>query len=211
MEYYSKKSIDEYTSELASKSPVPGGGGTCALVGALAAALGHMVGSLTLGKKKYAAVEPEILRLMEEMGEIQNNLLGLIDRDPVVFEPLSRAYGLPKETPEQQAEKERIMEKCLKDAASVPADTMHACAMAIDLLAEFAEKGTALAVSDAGVGAVFAGAALKGAALNIYINTKYMKDRAYAEKLDHEAEQLLSVYPAKAEFVYNAVSSRLKF
>ena len=96
---------------LASKAPVPGGGGASALVGAIGTALCNMVGSLTVGKKKYAAVEAEISGLMEKATELQNALLELIEKDAEVFEPLSRAYGLPKETEEERAEKARVMRR----------------------------------------------------------------------------------------------------
>ena len=98
------KSCEDFVFALASNAPVPGGGGASALVGAVGIALGDMVGSLTLGKKKYADVQADIERLKERAGEIERELLNLIERDAEVFEPLSRAYGLPKETPEEQAE-----------------------------------------------------------------------------------------------------------
>jgi formiminotetrahydrofolate cyclodeaminase len=105
---------------------------------------------------------------MKKMTEIRNDLISLIDEDAAVFEPLSKAYGLPKETPEQAEEKERIMEKCLKDAASVPVRILDDAAQAVLLLEEFAEKGSKLAVSDAGCGASLCRSAMEGAALNVY-------------------------------------------
>lgn len=209
MEKYCEMKIDDYIAELASKSPVPGGGGTCALVGALAAALGNMVGSLTVGKKKYAAVESQMKELMQNMTDVENELLSLVDRDAVAFEPLSRAYGLPKNTPGEQAYKDEVMEKCLNDAASVPLDIMRASTRAIDILAQFAAKGSAIAVSDAGVGVLFAKAAIEGAALNVFINTKYMKDTANAAEINKEVKSILLAYPPKAQAVYENVLSKL--
>jgi formiminotetrahydrofolate cyclodeaminase len=206
---YTELPVQEYLSELSSNAPVPGGGGTSALTGALAASLGNMVGSLTVGKKKYADVEEDIRRLMKKMTEIRNDLISLIDEDAAVFEPLSKAYGLPKETSEQAEEKERIMEKCLKDAASVPVRILDDASQAILLLEEFAEKGSKLAVSDAGCGASLCRSAMEGAALNVFINTKMMKDRAYAEKLNLHVKNVLEEYTPKAEMVYNSVRERL--
>ena len=181
---FSTVPCDEFVTVLASKAPVPGGGGASALVGAVGTALGNMVGSLTVGKKKYAAVEEEMQELKAKADVLQKELLHLVERDAEVFEPLSKAYGMPKETEEEKAEKARVMEAALKEACSVPVEIMEKCCEAIDLLVEFAAKGSVLAISDAGVGAAFCKAALEGASLNVYINTKSMADREYAESLN---------------------------
>lgn len=196
----------EFVSVLASKAPVPGGGGASALVGAIGTALGNMVGSLTVGKKKYADVEADIIALQAKATELQNELLRLVDQDAVVFEPLSKAYGIPKEDPNRES----IMEAALKDACSVPMDIMRACAKSIDVIAEFAAKGSALAISDAGVGVAFAKAALMGASLNVFINTKSMTDKAYAAGIEKEADELLTKYCALADSIYDSVITRLR-
>ncbi|NLT14918.1 MAG: cyclodeaminase/cyclohydrolase family protein [Clostridiales bacterium] len=201
-----KVSSAEFVSVLASKAPVPGGGGASALVGAIGTALGNMVGSLTVGKKKYADVEAEIIALQAKATELQNELLYLVDQDAVVFEPLSKAYGIPKEDPNRES----IMEAALKDACSVPMDIMRTCAKSIDVIAEFAAKGSALAISDAGVGVAFAKAALMGASLNVFINTKSMTDKAYASEIEAEADELLGKYCALADKIYESVISRLR-
>ncbi|MDR2420772.1 MAG: cyclodeaminase/cyclohydrolase family protein [Oscillospiraceae bacterium] len=198
--------IAEFVELLASKSPVPGGGGASALVGAVGAALGNMVGSLTVGKKKYADVEADIIALQEKTTALQKEFLRLADEDAVVFEPLSKAYGIPKDDPSRG----KIMEDALKLACSVPMDIMRAAARAIDIIAEFAEKGSALAISDAGVGAAFAKAALVGASFNVFINTKAMTDKASAGELNAEANSLLSEYGAKADEIVGSVYSRVK-
>ena len=152
---FTQLSCEKFVEELASKAPVPGGGGASALVGAVGAALGNMVGSLTVGKKKYADVQEDILALKARTDKLQAEFLALVERDAEVFEPLSRAYGLPKDTPEQQAEKTRVMEAALKEACAVPLHIMEKCGEAIELHREFAAKGTALAISDVGVGVIF--------------------------------------------------------
>ena len=171
---FSTTPCNEFVEVLASKAPVPGGGGASALVGAIGTALGNMVGSLTVGKKKYADVEAEIMELKGKCDILQKELLELVEKDAIVFEPLSRAYGMPKNTEEEKAKKAQVMEKVLKDACSVPMEIMEKCCEAIDLIEIFAQKGSVIAISDAGVGAAFCKAALEGASLNVYINTKSM-------------------------------------
>ena len=203
-------SCAEFVRVLATKAPVPGGGGASAMVGALATALGNMVGSLTVGKKKYAAVEEEMWALKDRCDRLQKDFLHLVERDAEVFEPLARAYSMPKNTEEEKAEKARVMEIVLRDACSVPMEIMEKCCEAIDIIAVFAEKGSVIAISDAGVGAAFAKAALKGASLNVYINTKSMADRALAEELNAKCDRMLEEYSGKADAIFDNVLGRLK-
>ena len=207
---FSTVPCNEFVEVLSSKAPAPGGGGASALVGAVGTALGNMVGSLTVGKKKYAAVEEEIYDLKAKCDKLQAELLALVERDAEVFEPLAKAYGMPRETEEEKAEKARVMEIMLKDACSVPMEIMEKCCEAIELIKEFAAKGSALAVSDAGVGAAFCKAALKGASLNVYINTKSMADKEYAAQLNAKADAMLEKYPTIADEIFESVLARLK-
>ena len=207
---FSTVPCNEFVDVLASKAPVPGGGGASALVGAVGTALGNMVGSLTVGKKKYADVEEEMYSLKEKGTKLQEELLRLVERDAEVFEPLSKAYGMPRATEEEKAEKARVMEIVLKDACSVPMEIMEKCCEAIELLEVFAEKGSTLAISDAGVGAAMCKAALLGASLNVYINTKSMKNREYAEELNAKCDAMLEKYPPMADRVFESVLGRLK-
>ena len=207
---FSTVPCNEFVDVLSSKAPVPGGGGASALVGAVGTALGNMVGSLTVGKKKYADVEEEMYALKEKATKLQEELLRLVERDAEVFEPLSKAYGMPRATEEEKAEKARVMEIVLKDACSVPMEIMEKCCEAIELLEVFAEKGSTLAISDAGVGAAMCKAALLGASLNVYINTKSMKNREYAEELNAKCDAMLEKYPPMADKVFESVLGRLK-
>ena len=207
---FSTVPCNEFVEVLASKAPVPGGGGASALVGAIGTALGNMVGSLTVGKKKYADVEEEMYALKAKCDTLQKELLALVEKDAEVFEPLSKAYGMPRNTEEEKAEKARVMEIVLKDACSVPMEIMEKCCEAIELIQEFAAKGSTLAISDAGVGAAFCKAALEGASLNVYINTKSMKNREYAEELNAKADDMLAKYPKMAEEIFESVLGRLK-
>ncbi len=202
-------SIDSFISQLSSKAPVPGGGGASALVGALSCALTHMVAALTVGKQKYAAVEAEMNELLANSEAIASRFLTLMDEDATAFEPLAQAYRLPKETEEQKTEKARVMEAALKSAVQPPLRIMEACADAVRLIAFCAEKGSVVAVSDAGVAASLCRAAVEGASLNVLINTKIMMDRAYADSLNRRARELLAEVTKKADAVYREVTARL--
>ena len=166
--------IEEFTEVLASKSAIPGGGGASALTAALGIALGSMVGNLTVGKKKYKDVEEEIRRQMQQAEVLQRELLLFIDKDAEAFEPLSKAYGLPKETEEQLEYRNKVMEEALLKASLVPLQIMETVLEAIAVLEVMAEKGSRIAVSDAGVGVQFCRSALLGASMNVFINTKLM-------------------------------------
>jgi formiminotetrahydrofolate cyclodeaminase len=200
-----EKSCIEFTNMLASASPVPGGGGASAMVGAIGMALGNMVGSLTLGKKKYADVQEEIIALKGQADSLQTKLLALVQKDADVFEPLAKAYGIPKDDPSRT----EVMEAALKLACSVPLAIMENCCKAIDLHQEFAAKGTAIAISDVGVGVAFCKAALLGASLNVFINTKGMTDLEYADKINRQANAMLATYTVLADDIYAAVARRL--
>ena len=207
---FTKGTCEEFVDVLASKAPVPGGGGASALVGAIGMALGNMVGSLTVGKKKYADVEADIIAMKEKATALQADFLRLVEADAEAFEPLSKAYGMPRETEEEKAEKARVMAIVLKDACAVPMEIMEKCCEAIDVIEEFAAKGSALAISDAGVGEVFCKAALLGASLNVFINTKSMADKEYAASLNEKADKMIADYSKKADEIFAAVNARLR-
>lgn len=200
-----EKNVDRFLAALASKAPTPGGGGAAALCAAAGIALGNMVGNLTLGKKKYADVEEDIKALNAKAEKLRADFLALIDADAAAFEPLSRAYGIPKYDPAR----EELMEAALTRAAGPPLEIMRRCAEAIGLVREYAAKGSALAVSDAGCAAALLRAAMEAAALNVRINTKSMAGREAAGRMNAEADALLGKYGALAEEIYNNVSGRL--
>lgn len=203
---FADKTIKEFVDELASNAPVPGGGGAAALVGAVGIALGDMVGELTTGKKKYADVEEDIQALMAEAKSVKDEFVRLIDADAEAFAPLAAAYGIPKDQPGR----DEIMEEALRNGAAVPMEIMRTCGRALDLIREFAEKGSRLAISDAGCAAACCKAALDSASLNVFINTKSMKNREYAEALNEEADALLAEYNALADEVFGLVAGRLR-
>ena len=196
--------ITEFAELLASPAPVPGGGGASSLVGAIGIALGDMVGALTVGKQKYAGVEPDLRALMAKAQALRVKLLGCIEKDAAAFEPLSRAYGIPRDDPARDG----VMERCLRDAAAAPLEIFDLCCEAIELQKEFAEKGSGLVISDAATGIVFCRGAMYGAAVNVKVNTKLMKDRTYAEKMNAHVDARIETYGKMAEKVYADVYRR---
>ena len=205
-----QKTIEGFLEVLSSKEPVPGGGGASALAGALGNALGQMVANLTIGKKKYADVEAEIKELLGRMQKLQAAFVTLADRDAQVFAPLAQCYSLPSLTEEEKAYKEKVMEERLLDASFVPLEIMeHAVAM-LGILEILGDKGSRLAVSDVGVGVQFIRASLLGAVMNVYINTKAMKNREKAEELNARAGQLIEEGTAWADRIYAKVLDQLR-
>ena len=207
-EKMTQKSCTSFVEVLASKEPVPGGGGAAALVGAIGVALGNM--GLTMGKKKYASVQAEILDLKEQSDNLQKKLLTMVEQDAEVFEPLSKAYGLPTVTEEQREEKTRIMEKVLKEASAVPVEIMELCLEALTVIERFSQIGSKLAISDAGCAAACCRSALNAASLNVFINTKSMSDRDFAEQLNSRTEAMLRDGSEKADHIFNAVRDQLR-
>ncbi len=198
---FAQASCTEFVTVLASNAPVPGGGGASALVGAIGAALGNMVGSLTVGKKKYADVEAEIIALKGKCDRLQKDLLDQIALDAKGFEPLAKAYGIPKDDPNR----DRILEEATMVACQVPMKIMELCCESLDAIAVFAEKGSRLAVSDAGCGAVCVKAALQAASLNVFINTKTLKNREAAEEMNKKCLDMLDKYGALADKIFETV------
>ncbi len=198
---FTQKSCREFVEVLASNAPVPGGGGAAALVGAIGTALGNMVGSLTVGKKKYADVEAEIIALKAKCDGLQTELLDQVPADAVGFEPLAKAYGIPKDDPNR----DKILEDATIVACQVPMKIMELCCEAIEAISVFAAKGSRLAVSDAGCGAVCCKAALQSASLNVFINTKSLKNRAVAEEMNAKANGMLDKYCAMADEIFASV------
>lgn len=203
-------SCKAFLEDLAGSAPAPGGGGAAALVGAAGAALGNMVGSLTIGKKKYAAVEADVLVLNRRATALRKRLEGLVQADADAFTPLAAAYKLPKETPEQQAHKAAVLEAALEGACAVPLEIMSSCCEGIALAAEYAEKGSVMAVSDAGCAALFCKAALQAAGLNVSINTRLMADNARATALNAQADAMLAEFVPQADQIHEKLTHSLR-
>ena len=202
--------IQEFLDVLSSKEPVPGGGGASALAGALGNALGQMVANLTIGKKKYALVEDEIKELAERMKGIQGQFSALADQDAKVFAPLAKCYSLPSGTEEEKAYKAEVMEARLLDASLVPMEIMEKASEMLEIMDILADKGSRMAVSDVGVGVQFIRTALLGAVMNVYINTRSMKNREKAEEMNEKAERLIKEGTEAADRIYQKVLEQLR-
>lgn len=199
-------SCSEFATVLAAKESVPGGGGAAALVGALGTALGSMVGNFTTGKPKYADVEADIVRMLEQGERIRTRLLELVDEDAQAFFPLSQAYGIPKEDPMRT----ETLETCTKNALAGPLEMMKQICLAIEMLEEMGEKGSRMLISDVGCGATLCAAALEAAAMNVFINTKSLQDRAYAQDIEAQCDAMLQTFIPRAQAVASAVMNSIR-
>ena len=195
----------EFAALLASGSPVPGGGGAAALTAALGTALGSMVGALTVGKKSYAPVEEEIEAAMTTLEALRLQLLDMVQKDAEGFEPLAAAYRLPKDAPDRDA----VLEAATLRACQAPVEMMELCCRAMEQVAVMAEKGSRMAVSDAGCGVALLKAGLDAAALNVYINTRSLRNREEAERLNTACRQMQQHNGELAERSYDEVKAAL--
>lgn len=209
MDSFKRTDLTTYLDQLASSSPVPGGGGTAAYTAALGAALGEMTANLSVGHQKDRAQQEELAELLKNLAASRDQLLDLTDRDAKGFLPLAEAMRLPKTTEEEKTLRKAEMEEGLQMAAEVPLQILKETVRVIELLEEVLQKAAASSVSDAGCAAALAEAALKSAALNILINTKYMKDRSRAKRLNTKTYGLLETYTKRAQKIYQNVYERL--
>jgi len=191
---------------LASKASVPGGGGAAALAGALGVALCSMVGNFTTGKKKFVAVEDDVQRMLSEGEALRIRLLELVDADALAFEPLSKAYSIPKDDPSR----DEIMEEATINACQAPLEMISCCGKAMLLLQEMLEKGSKMLISDVGCGALLCKAAMESAALNVFVNTGTLNDRETAEKMEKQVDEALSTYLPMADKISAAVTAYIR-
>ena len=199
----------QFLDELASKAPTPGGGGAAAYAGALAAALAAMVGNLTVGKKKYAAVEGHVRMAVDDLDAMRRQLVDLIDADARAFGPLAACYGMPRDTEEERTSRDAAMQDALVDAIEVPLEIMGVCLEVLEECDYLAENGSRLALSDVGCAVALGRAAVHAASLNVVINVKSVADQARASNyrdrmnaLIRKADELHDkVYPAVIEAI----------
>jgi formiminotetrahydrofolate cyclodeaminase len=204
-----QQTVTDFLDALASNAPAPGGGSVAALSGALGAALVSMVCNLTLGKKKYAAVQDDIAALVAQSEALRHRLTDLLEADVEVYTGVSAAYKMPRKAPEEKAARSAAIQEALKAAAQVPLDVAAACVEVLELCTQTAEQGNLNAVSDAGVAALMAEAGLRSAALNVIINVNAIKDEVFSAKLQGELDALLEGRSALKEEVYDLVVEKL--
>lgn len=202
-------SCRDFIQELSSKASVPGGGGAAALDGAMGAALLSMVCNLTLGKKKYIKYTEKLTDVLKKAGELKEEFLNMVDEDAENFLPLSKAYGMPKDTEEERIKKEEVMDRCLKGACSVPVKVVKEAYNTILLHESVVDNCSELVLSDIGVGVQCLKSALAGGYLNIIINIKYIKDSDYTGMIRNEVLPLIEKGSEIADKIYKKVVEKL--
>ena len=208
-ELYSQKTVAQFLDELASSAPAPGGGSGAAVAGALGAALASMVCNLTVGKPKYADVQEDIQNLLAQTETLRSRLTHLIEEDIAVYYKLSSCYKMPRETDDQKATRTAAIQNVLLEATAVPMQIAEACVGVLQLCTPIAEKGNVGAVSDAGVAALLAEAALRSAALNVLINLAAIKDSDFVARERAALDDLLDGKAELKEQIYSLVVSKL--
>lgn len=201
--------LDRFLEELASKSPTPGGGSAAAIMGGLGAALVAMVCNLTIGKKNYEAVGDDMRRILDEAQALRTRLVDMVSADVEVFEQVMAAYGLPKTTELEKQTRSATLQAALQAATDVPLDCARACAEIIKLSGAVAEHGNKNVLSDAGVAVVAAHAALRSAALNVYVNANAIEDRSFVTPRLEELEGIIEQSGRRTEEIYQRVRNGL--
>lgn len=199
----------KFMTELASKSPAPGGGSASALSGALGAALVCMVCELTIGKEKYKEVEDAMKRILNEASGLKEKFLTLVEEDEDAFNRVMAGYKLPKETDEEKQKRRQEIQIALKGATEVPLEVIRQSKKMLELAVVCAEKGNVNSVSDAGVAAIQAQAASQGALYNVLINLGSIKDEEFKARVQKESDELMREIKAIAEKVEEIVKSKL--
>lgn len=197
--------MKEFINTLAGKEPTPGGGGAAALVGTVAAALCSMVANLTSGKKKYAQYQEDIDRILGYLEEAIWEINSYIEKDADAFEPLAEAYKIPKDDPKR----DEVMEKALLAAAVVPLELAGKLYDLIPVMEELEQKGSKLALSDVAVAAVSCKAAMEGAVMNVYINTKSLTNPLIAKGLNEKAMKLVADGGKRCQGIYDRIQRNL--
>lgn len=198
-----EQSIMDFTGHLAAKEPVPGGGGAAALIGAVAAALGSMAGNYTVGKKAYAAHEDAVRSAIVAADGLRERLLALIDADAEAFEPLSRAYALPKDDPNAEA----ALLEATRGAVLAPIGILQCCAELAPVLETLHAYGSRLMQSDVGCAAYAAAAAAECAYLNVLVNLRALPE---GRQLDAQVRPLLDAALPRLRAVAEDVKETLK-
>lgn len=206
---FQEQQLQTFLDQLASKASTPGGGSAAAIMGAMGAALVSMVANLTVGKQKYQDVEEEMQGFLERSEDMRSRLTGMIQADIDVFDKVMAAYGMARETETEKTARSEAIQAALKEATDVPLACAQLCADVIELCRPVAEKGNLNVISDAGVAVLAAHAALRSAALNVYINIGGIRDEEFVRDRRDKLEFVLSGAGVATETVYELVKSKL--
>ena len=201
-----RMTLKDFAIETASESPAPGGGSISAYMGALAAALGTMVANLSAHKRGWDSLWKTYSDVAEEGQKIMKELISLVDEDTAAFNRIMEVFSMPKNTDEEKAARAAALESATLYATEVPLRTIKAASKALPVLSLMAEKGNPASASDAGVGALAAVAAIRGADLNVRINAAGLKNRETAERLVSEARTLVREAMEKEQEILSLVN-----
>ena len=201
----SQCTCEDFAAKLASKEPVPGGGGVAALAGSLGAALASMVANYSIGKKKFLGMEAKHQEIIDKSCDLMNKLMALIDEDAENFAPLSKAYGMPSATEEEKAEKEKVLQQCLLVAASGPVKMVEYIYDAIKIQEELVDISTKIIISDVGCGVQMLKAALYSANLNVIVNMNSIKDEKYVAEPSAKCNKMVAEGAQIVDNDYNKV------
>lgn len=204
-----RKDLRDFANAVSSDSPAPGGGSVAALAGALGAALAAMVANLTIGKKNYDAFWEEMKTVAIHAQQFKDELLRAVDRDTEAFNQVMAALALPKKSADQMAQREQAVEQATKNACLVPLEVMKNALEVLKLARIVAESGNTNAVSDAGVAALTALAAVQGAALNVKINLPGLKDREFVGQMLAEVQRIGDEATALQQQTLETVHSKI--
>ncbi len=202
-------SVEKFLDDLANGNPTPGGGSAAAIMGAMGAALISMVCNVTLGKKGYEGVEPEMRAILHESEKVRRRLTAMVPEDIAAFDGILAGYKMPKATDEEKAARAAAIQAGLRRATEVPLNCARVCAEVIALSRRASEHGYLNVISDGGVGVLAGFTGLRSAALNVHINVPSLKDRAFAETAAAEVDRLVAHGAAESEAVYKIVRDKL--
>jgi len=203
-------SIDQFLDQLAGAQPTPGGGSAAAIMGAMGAALVSMVCNVSFGKKGCESAEPQLRAILERSETLRRRLAGMVAEDIAAFDALMAAYKLPKASQEEKARRSQIIQASLRRATEVPLECARACAEVVELAQRVTAQGYRHVISDAGVGVAAADAALRSAALNVFINAPALEDKDFAQRATDEVERLSRACAADSAATYAAVRAKLE-
>ena len=204
-----KKTVENFSMELASDSPAPGGGSVSALAGSLSAALVAMVGNLTVGKEKFRQYEPEVQKALEDAEGLREKLLELVDEDTEAFNKVMVAFKLPKETEMERQKRSSAIQQAFIGAAQLPLQVVNNCLRIMQTSEVIIDWGNPNAVSDAGVSVLMAAAGARGAAMNVRINLGSIKDEEQKKKLNTELQEMMDRLSHLEKRLLNKVNEKI--
>ena len=198
--------VTQFLEEVASDKPAPGGGSVSALGGALGAALAVLVGKATVGKEKFSEVQVEMEKVVSRGTELYQRLSNLVDEDTNAFNEILKAYRMPKDDPDART---KAIQNALRGAAEVPLEVAKLSFDALDLILAVAERGNKNAITDAGVAALFADSAVRGAIFNVKINMLSIRDEEIKSQFTQDIEEIQTQLDTKREAILKVVEAEL--